>query len=105
MNLLFMEKQAAFAGIELQPDWTLMFESLSSIQSCVNDCKEQLPLTNSPGPAATMTAYIPSLTFPPQIFATPAASILLPIALGTGVGFAVSRTFTPSPPPYFRSLN
>ena len=39
-----------------------------------------------------MTTYIPSLTLPGQVFANPAASILLPIALGTGIGFAVRRT-------------
>ena len=41
-----------------------------------------------------MTAYIPSLTLPAAIFAQPAASILLPVALGTGIGFSVSRTAT-----------
>ncbi|MCJ1388093.1 hypothetical protein MMC18_000937 [Xylographa bjoerkii] len=35
-----------------------------------------------------MTSYIPSITLPSQVFAQPAASILLPIALGTGVGYA-----------------
>ena len=38
-----------------------------------------------------MTTYIPSLTLPAQIFAQPAASILLPVALGTGIGFSISR--------------
>ena len=41
-----------------------------------------------------MTAYIPSLTLPSQVFSTPAASIILPIALGTSVGFAVSPKST-----------
>lgn len=50
-----------------------------------------------------MTAYIPSLTLPGQIFAQPAASILLPVALGTGIGFSVSRTGLYSPP--FRLLS
>jgi benzodiazapine receptor len=36
-----------------------------------------------------MTTFIPSLTLPAALFANPAASILLPIALGTAVGFAV----------------
>ncbi|KZF23754.1 putative translocator protein like protein [Xylona heveae TC161] len=36
-----------------------------------------------------MTSYIPSITLPAQVFAQPAVSILLPIALGTGVGFSV----------------
>ena len=40
---------------------------------------------------ATMTSYIPSITLPGQIFATPAASILLPVALGTAVGFSIAR--------------
>lgn len=35
-----------------------------------------------------MTAHIPSLTLPAIIFETPAASILLPIAAGTAVGFS-----------------
>ncbi|KAK3172705.1 hypothetical protein OEA41_006029 [Lepraria neglecta] len=34
-----------------------------------------------------MTTHIPSLTLPGQVFASPASSILLPIALGTSVGF------------------
>ena len=38
-----------------------------------------------------MTSYIPSITLPGQIFAQPAASILLPIVLGTSVGFAIRR--------------
>lgn len=33
-------------------------------------------------------AYVPSLTLPSQVFASPAASILLPILAGTGVGFS-----------------
>lgn len=37
-----------------------------------------------------MTTYIPALTIPHAVFANPAASILLPVALGTGVGFSVS---------------
>jgi len=40
-------------------------------------------------PQTNMTTYIPSLTLPAQIFEQPAASILLPVALGTGIGFAV----------------
>lgn len=35
-----------------------------------------------------MTTHIPSLTIPAFVFEQPAASILLPIALGTAVGFA-----------------
>ena len=35
-----------------------------------------------------MAPYIPSLTLPPAIFETPAASILLPVAAGTAVGFS-----------------
>lgn len=42
-----------------------------------------------------MTSYIPSLTLPAQLFAEPALSILLPIALGSGIGYAVSRMLTP----------
>jgi len=38
-----------------------------------------------------MTSYIPSLTLPSAVFANPAASILLPIALGTTIGFTMSR--------------
>ncbi|KAI1660062.1 TspO/MBR-related protein [Daldinia decipiens] len=40
-----------------------------------------------------MTAYIPRLNaIPYDVFANPAASILLPIALGTTVGFSSRRT-------------
>lgn len=38
-----------------------------------------------------MTSYIPSITLPGQLFAEPALSILFPIVVGTGVGYAVSR--------------
>ncbi|KIM97756.1 hypothetical protein OIDMADRAFT_20227 [Oidiodendron maius Zn] len=39
-----------------------------------------------------MTTFIPSLTLPAAVFANPAASILLPIGLGTAVGFSVRPT-------------
>jgi len=39
-------------------------------------------------------SYIHSITLPAQIFATPAASILLPVALGTAVGFSIRPTKT-----------
>ena len=39
-----------------------------------------------------MTTYIPSLTLPSWAFHNPAASILLPIAMGTAVGFATGST-------------
>jgi len=35
-----------------------------------------------------MTTFVPSITIPAAIFASPAASILLPIALGTAVGYS-----------------
>jgi hypothetical protein len=38
-----------------------------------------------------MTTYIPALTLPHAVFTNPAASILLPIALGTAVGFSTRR--------------
>ncbi len=41
-----------------------------------------------------MTTHIPSLTLPGQVFAQPASSILLPIALGAGIGFFIRRTYT-----------
>ncbi|KAL8717597.1 MAG: hypothetical protein Q9225_005167 [Loekoesia sp. 1 TL-2023] len=37
-----------------------------------------------------MTTYIPSITLPDAIFANPAASILVPVGLGLGVGYSVS---------------
>ncbi|KAL9079314.1 MAG: hypothetical protein Q9157_001790 [Trypethelium eluteriae] len=37
-----------------------------------------------------MTAYIPSITIPGFILEKPAASILLPVGLGTAIGFSVS---------------
>ena len=45
-------------------------------------------LTTNLGTTANM-AYVPSLTLPSQIFANPAASILLPVATGLGVGLTV----------------
>ena len=42
--------------------------------------------------AERMTTYIPSLTLPGEIFTRPAVSILLPVALGTSIGFIVRRT-------------
>lgn len=41
--------------------------------------------------AAAMTTYMPSITIPSAVLQHPAASILLPIALGTAVGFATRR--------------
>ncbi|KAG5943908.1 hypothetical protein E4U59_007801 [Claviceps monticola] len=35
-----------------------------------------------------MTTYIPSLTIPSAVFEHPAASILLPVSLGTAIGYA-----------------
>ncbi|KAG9231174.1 putative translocator protein like protein [Amylocarpus encephaloides] len=35
-----------------------------------------------------MTSFIPAITIPASVFANPAASILLPIALGTAVGYS-----------------
>lgn len=46
-----------------------------------------------------MTTYIPSLTIPSAVLQHPAASVLLPIALGTAVGFGTRRTYLhPCPP-------
>ncbi|KAH7328689.1 TspO/MBR-related protein [Stachybotrys elegans] len=39
-----------------------------------------------------MTTYIPSITLPAAVFQNPAASILLPVTLGLGVGFMTGRT-------------
>ncbi|KAK4981875.1 hypothetical protein LTR66_009636 [Elasticomyces elasticus] len=41
-----------------------------------------------------MTTYIPSVTLPGFLFEQPAAAILLPVALGTGVGFSVRPSET-----------
>jgi len=38
-----------------------------------------------------MTAYLSSLTLPSVLFEQPAAAILLPMALGTAVGFSNKR--------------
>lgn len=38
-----------------------------------------------------MTTYIPQLTLPQTIFNNPALSILLPVALGTGIGYLTRR--------------
>jgi len=42
----------------------------------------------------TMTTYIPSLTLPGFLFENAAASILLPVAAGTAVGFSTRRKKT-----------
>ncbi|CAK1354626.1 Translocator protein [Cercospora beticola] len=41
-----------------------------------------------------MTTYIPSLTLPAFLFEQPAAAILLPVAAGTAIGFAISPSET-----------
>ncbi|KAJ4416419.1 hypothetical protein N0V82_006761 [Gnomoniopsis sp. IMI 355080] len=41
-----------------------------------------------------MTTYLSALTLPDKIFASPAASILLPIVLGSGVGIGISSKKT-----------
>jgi len=52
-----------------------------------------------------MTTYIPQLTIPHAVFANPAASVLLPLALGMTVGYSTRRTsYTPlSFTPHVRS--
>lgn len=58
-----------------------------------------------------MTTYIPALTIPYGVFANPAASILLPVGLGTAIGYSTRPKETHSaypaakqppfrPPPY-----
>lgn len=42
-----------------------------------------------------MTTYIPSLTLPAQIFAQPALSILVPVGVGLGIGYFVTRIISP----------
>lgn len=42
-----------------------------------------------------MTTHIPSLTLPDAVFNNLPGSILLPVALGTAVGFGTRRTDTP----------
>ncbi|KAK8049023.1 hypothetical protein PG994_010753 [Apiospora phragmitis] len=44
-----------------------------------------------------MTTYIPQITIPHQVFSNAAASVLLPIALGTGVGFSTRPPAAPPP--------
>ena len=38
-----------------------------------------------------MTTYMPSITIPQAVFLQPAASIALPIALGSAVGYSTRR--------------
>lgn len=38
-----------------------------------------------------MTTYMPSITIPQAVFLNPYASIALPIALGTAVGYSTRR--------------
>ena len=42
-----------------------------------------------------MTTYMPSITIPQAVFLHPAASIALPIVLGTAVGYSTRREFQP----------
>ena len=41
-----------------------------------------------------MTTYVPALTLPDRLFASPAASILTPIVLGSAVGIGISSKST-----------
>ncbi|PHH89601.1 hypothetical protein CDD83_5692 [Cordyceps sp. RAO-2017] len=41
-----------------------------------------------------MTTYMPSITIPPAVLQHPAASVLLPVALGTAVGFGTRPSET-----------
>jgi hypothetical protein len=45
-----------------------------------------------------MTTYIPALTLPDAVFLKPALSVLLPIGLGTAVGFSATRELSFSRP-------
>src|ERR1700722_1122475 len=60
----------------------------------------QLPQLQAPMPilsynlGSIMTSFIPSLALPSFVFEQPAISILLPVALGTGVGYSTRRTFS-----------
>lgn len=38
-----------------------------------------------------MTTFIPSITIPHSVFASPAASTLLPLVLGSGIGWSTRR--------------
>lgn len=40
-----------------------------------------------------MTTFIPSITIPYAVFASSAASTLLPIVLGSGVGWSTRRQY------------
>lgn len=71
-------------------DFALTALSQSSHLSISNE-----PPANSTKKAAEMTTYIPSLTLPSQVFAQPALSILLPVGVGLGLGYFVTRTILP----------
>ncbi len=47
-----------------------------------------------------MTNYIPSLTLPGTLFEHPAVAILLPVILGTGVGFSMQRWWSQALAPF-----
>jgi len=51
-----------------------------------------------------MTTYIPHLTLPSAIFTSAPASILLPIVLGTAVGYSTRPKDAPSTPEKYLSL-
>ena len=42
-----------------------------------------------------MTTFIPSITLPYVVFSNPAASVLLPVALGTAIGYNTNRESHP----------
>lgn len=44
-----------------------------------------------------MTTHMPGITLPAAVLQHPAASVLLPIALGTAVGFGTRRETHPHP--------
>lgn len=45
-----------------------------------------------------MTTYMPSITIPQAVFLNPYASVALPVALGTAVGYSTRRTCSLSIP-------
>lgn len=51
-----------------------------------------------------MTTYLPQLTIPHQVFASAPASILLPVTLGTAVGYSTRRKFSSPHPSYYYLL-
>lgn len=72
-------------------EWSIRIFGGGGLEHIVQHDKGACSLMLFAFPEVEMTTYIPSLTLPQQVFASPAAAILLPVTIGAAVGFGVSR--------------